>query len=155
MRQMCGVTLKDRKSSEELRHRIGIENVADVIRRGRLRWFGHVERKEDNDWVKACQTLEIDGNRGKGRGKKTWRQCVDEDMKILKLNKKDTDNRMEWRSGLWGDRHDLIQQFYASVGATLQCITLAFIHAHHPAFLPIIWNLSLQHNSITQISQPL
>ena len=104
VRQMCGVTLKDRKSSEELRHRIGIENVADVIRRGRLRWFGHVERKEDNDWVKACQTLEIDGNRGKGRGKKTWRQCVDEDMKILKLNKKDTDNRMEWRSGLWGDR---------------------------------------------------
>ena len=104
VRQMCGVTLKDRKSSEELRHRIGIENVADVIRRGRLRWFGHVERKEDNDWVKACQTLEIDGNRGKGRGKKTWRQCVDEDMKILKLNKKDTDNRMEWRSGLLGDR---------------------------------------------------
>ena len=104
VRQMCGVTLKDRKSSEELHRRIGIENVADVIRRGRLRWFGHVERKEDNDWVKACQTLEIDGNRGKGRGKKTWRQCVDEDMKILKLNKKDTDNRMEWRSGLWGDR---------------------------------------------------
>ena len=29
---------------------------------------------------------------------------MDEDMKILKLNKKDTDNRMEWRSGLWGDR---------------------------------------------------
>ena len=50
MRQMSGVTLKYRKSSEELHRRIGIENVADVIWRGRLRWFGHVERKEDNVW---------------------------------------------------------------------------------------------------------
>ena len=49
VRQMCGVMLKDRKTSEELRSRIGIENMADVIQRGRLHWFGHVNRKEDND----------------------------------------------------------------------------------------------------------
>ena len=55
VRQMCGVMLINRKTSEELGHRIGIGNVADVIRIGRLRWFGHVNRKEDNDWVKACQ----------------------------------------------------------------------------------------------------
>ena len=27
----------------------------EVVRRGRLRWFGHVERKADEDWVKKCQ----------------------------------------------------------------------------------------------------
>jgi hypothetical protein len=49
---MCGVTLKDRKSCEELRQRLGIDSVSDVLRRNRLRWFGHVERKNDDDWVK-------------------------------------------------------------------------------------------------------
>ena len=60
---MCGVTLKDRKSCEELRQRLGIDSVSDVLRRNRLRWFGHVERKNDYDWVKACQRLEVAGGR--------------------------------------------------------------------------------------------
>ena len=41
-----GVTLKDRCKSEELRKRLDIEDVADVVRKSRLRWFGHLERKE-------------------------------------------------------------------------------------------------------------
>ena len=28
--------------------------VADVVRRGRLRWFGHLERKSVEDWVSVC-----------------------------------------------------------------------------------------------------
>ena len=28
-----------------------------------LRWFGHVERKDDNDWVKRCITREAEGIR--------------------------------------------------------------------------------------------
>ena len=31
--------------------------VADVVRRGRLRWFGHLERKSVDDWVSACRGL--------------------------------------------------------------------------------------------------
>ena len=38
---MCGVTLKDGKSCEELRQRLGIDSVSDVLRRNRLRWFSH------------------------------------------------------------------------------------------------------------------
>jgi hypothetical protein len=41
----------------------------------RLRWFGHMERKEDSDWVKACQWVEVSGKRGRGRDRKTWREC--------------------------------------------------------------------------------
>jgi len=36
----------------------------------RLRWFGHVERKDDNDWVKRCITWEVEGIRQRGRPKK-------------------------------------------------------------------------------------
>src|SRR5206468_2542336 len=49
VRWMSGVTLKDRRPSEKLRLGLGIEGVEEVVRRGRLRWFGHVERKEDDD----------------------------------------------------------------------------------------------------------
>ena len=45
VRRMCGVSLKDRKRSDELMIRLGIESVENKIQRGRLRWFGHVELK--------------------------------------------------------------------------------------------------------------
>ena len=37
VRWICGVTLKNKKSSEELKKYLGIESVTDVVRRGRLR----------------------------------------------------------------------------------------------------------------------
>ena len=37
---------KDRKQSDELSSRLGIECAEDKIQRARLRWFGHVEWKE-------------------------------------------------------------------------------------------------------------
>ena len=43
VRWMCGVSLKDRRRSE--RNLLGINCVADVVRRGRLRWFGHLKHK--------------------------------------------------------------------------------------------------------------
>src|SRR5664279_2122963 len=85
--------LKDRKSSEESRQRLEIGNVADVIRRNRLRWFGHVERKDDVDCVKACQRLEVSGRRDRGRVKKTWRACVAEDMRVIGLKECDVHDR--------------------------------------------------------------
>jgi hypothetical protein len=77
MRWMCGVTSKDRKSRCELLDRL------DVVRRGRLLWFGHVERKSPDDWVKMCRDWVMEGAPSKGRGKKTWRECVNEDMKQM------------------------------------------------------------------------
>ena len=55
VRWMCGVSLKDRNLTADLYHSLGIENVAEVVRRSRLRWFGHVERKDKDDWVSACR----------------------------------------------------------------------------------------------------
>ena len=51
---MCGVKLKDRLPSKELRERLGIDDIALVLQQNRLCWYGHVLRKEDDDWVKKC-----------------------------------------------------------------------------------------------------
>ena len=51
VRWMCGVSLKDRKHSVNLYSLLGVQGINEVVRRGRLRWFGHVERKSEDDWV--------------------------------------------------------------------------------------------------------
>ena len=72
IRWMCGVKLNERKKSEELRELLGLESVSLMIKKSRLRWFGHFERKDDNDWVKRCITWEVEGIRQRGCPKKTW-----------------------------------------------------------------------------------
>jgi len=43
IRWMCGVKLNERKKSEEFRELLGIEPVSLMMKKIRLRWFGHVE----------------------------------------------------------------------------------------------------------------
>ena len=104
VRHMCGVTLKDKKSSEELRQRLGIDSVSDVIR-SRLRWFGHVERKEDGrrlvrGWRYLVGEVEV------GAGRHGERTCVAEDMKVLGLEERDVQDRLKWRRGILGKPSD-------------------------------------------------
>ena len=92
--------LKDRKSTDELR--LGIENMGDIVRRERLRWFGYVERKDEDDCVSKCRYLEVDGARGRGRGKKTWSECEGCDLKLFGLKREEAQDRDVWRRGILG-----------------------------------------------------
>jgi len=42
VRWMCGVKLKDRFPSKELRERLGIDDIVLVLQQNRLRCYGHV-----------------------------------------------------------------------------------------------------------------
>jgi len=66
MRWMFGVKLKDRLPSKELRERLGIDDIALVLQQNRLRLYGHVLRKEDDDWVKKCMEYEVEDPRQTG-----------------------------------------------------------------------------------------
>src|SRR5437867_374666 len=100
VRWMSGVTLKDRRTSEELKQGLGIESVDRVVSRGRLRWFGHVERKNADDWWSECRDLEVMDGIRKGRGKKTWIECVTTDVKKIELKKEAAQNRSLWSSSI-------------------------------------------------------
>jgi len=93
VRWMCGVKLKDRLPSKKLRERLGIDDIALVLQQNRLHWYGHVLRKEDDDWVKN----EVEGPRPRGRPKRTWREVVREDCQARKMNKEDAIDRCKWR----------------------------------------------------------
>ena len=74
-----------------------MEPVSLRIKKSRLRWFVHVEQKDDNDWVKRCITWEVQGIRQRGRPKKTWWDCVKNDMECLGLSQKDAQFMNKWR----------------------------------------------------------
>ena len=58
---MCGIKLKNRLPIKELRERLGVEDIALILQQNRLRWYGHVLRKDDDDWVKKCMEYEVEG----------------------------------------------------------------------------------------------
>ena len=59
---MCGVKLNERKKNE-LREFLRLEPASLMTKKSRLKWFGRVERKNDNDWVKRCMAWEVEGIR--------------------------------------------------------------------------------------------
>ena len=65
-----------------------------------------MERKNDDHWVKAGQILEVAGGKGRSRSKKTWRECVAEDMRVLGLEQSGVHDRLEWRKGIMGKTSD-------------------------------------------------
>jgi len=87
VRWVCGVKLQDRVPSKGLRERLGLDDIISVLQQNRLRWYGHVLRKEDNDWMKKCMEYEVEGARPSGRPKKTWRDIEEKDCQARGLNR--------------------------------------------------------------------
>ena len=75
LRWMIGVSLSERKSNECVRNMLAIDDIAEVMRQNRLRWFGYIERRDEL----RIETLQVDGNGVKVRPKKRWREVLREE----------------------------------------------------------------------------
>ena len=92
------VKVKDRVPSKELRERLGIDDIISILQQNRLRWYGHVLRKEDTDWVKKCSmAYEVELSRPRGRPHRTWKEVVQKDCQGRNLNKEDAMDRGRWK----------------------------------------------------------
>ena len=73
VRWMCGVALRDRKRIEicTVFWVFRLQNMVNVLRHDRLRCFGHIEHKSEEDWVSAaCRNMEVVGeNEEEGAGR--------------------------------------------------------------------------------------
>ena len=59
MHVLYAVKLQDRVPSKGLRDRLGLDDIISVLQQNRLRWYGHMLRKGDNDWMKKCMEYEV------------------------------------------------------------------------------------------------
>ena len=100
IRWMCNTSLKDKKSSDELRNRLGIHIIRDVIQARRLRWFGHLERMERDNWVIKCRDLVVPGTKSRGRPRKTWQEVIRTDMRQKNLRPELPQSRSDWKSAI-------------------------------------------------------
>jgi len=53
--------------------------IIETIRLNRLRWFGHVERMEENRIPKTVLHMNLEPTRFRGRPRNRWRERVRED----------------------------------------------------------------------------
>ena len=89
VRRMCGIKRE--------RERLGIDDMTVVLQLNRLQWYGHVFRKEDNDWMNECFEYEVEGPRPRGNPKRTWTKVVEKDCQACKLNKEVAVDCSRWR----------------------------------------------------------
>ena len=61
-------------------------------------------RKGSDDWVSTCRDYEVVGQKSRGRGRKTWAECVRHDLQSLGLRAEWAQDRSEWRSLIKGNR---------------------------------------------------
>jgi nonsense-mediated mRNA decay protein 3 len=64
LRWMSGVSREDRIKNEYVRGSIGVASILDKMRDNRLRWFGHVMRREETNAVKVIMKM---------KGKEIWK----------------------------------------------------------------------------------
>jgi len=76
---------------------LGVACITDKVREARLRWFGHVQRREEEDCVRRILEADVHGQRSRGRQRKRWIDVVKYNMEDLRLDLMDAGNRAEWR----------------------------------------------------------
>ena len=83
LRRIKGVTVKDEMKSEDIRKELGVGSIKSKARESRLRWFGHVHRKEQEINLRQVMDMEIPERRPRGRPRGRWRDLVNRDMREL------------------------------------------------------------------------
>ena len=97
LRWILGLTLRDRKKNDDIRRILGVACITDKVREARLRWYGRIQRREEDDCVKRILEANSGGQRSRGRQRKRWIDVVKHNMEDLQLNVEDVKNRAEWR----------------------------------------------------------
>ena len=67
-----------------MKAKLGIPSLEGLLRQGRLRWFGHVKRMDDENWEKKMLT-HVAERKYIGRPKKRWLDN-DNDVNITHWN---------------------------------------------------------------------
>ena len=72
LRWMSGVTKLDRIRNERIRGTTRVGEISKKVQESRLKWYGHVLRREDEYVGKRVMAIEVPGKRRRGRPKRRW-----------------------------------------------------------------------------------
>jgi len=84
LRWILGLTLRDKKRKDNIRRILGVACITDKVWEARLRWFGHVQRREEEDCVRRILEADVRGQQSRGRQRKKWIDVVKYSMEDLR-----------------------------------------------------------------------
>ena len=97
LRFAMGVTRKDKIRNEHIRSSIKVERLGMKMREGRLRWYGHVLKRDQEYVGRKMMEIEIPEKRKRGRPKKRFLDVVKEDTGEVGAKETDVEDRKMWR----------------------------------------------------------
>ncbi|KAF7645083.1 hypothetical protein LDENG_00132800 [Lucifuga dentata] len=80
----------DRIRNEYIRGTAHVRCFGDKVREARLRWFGHVQRRDSEHIGRRML-------RPRGRPKRRFMDVVKEDMKLVGVREEEAEDRVRWR----------------------------------------------------------
>jgi len=96
-RWACSKTRRDIERNRNIRERMKVTNIGVRCRRARLRWFGHVKRREESYVGRRLLGMEPPGKRGRGRPKQRWKDSISTDMRAYSVREEDVEDRDTWK----------------------------------------------------------
>ncbi|XP_065674133.1 uncharacterized protein LOC136091077 [Hydra vulgaris] len=87
------VTKKDRIKNEFIRGSAHVACFGDKVRESRLRWFGHVQRRQESYIGRKVLGMELPGKSRRVRPKRRFVDAVVEDMRVAGVSVEDTHDR--------------------------------------------------------------
>ena len=81
VRWALGVTRKGKIRNEYVRGTAKITKLGDKLRNARLRWYGHIKRREKDYVGKRLMEMAVPGRRKRERPRRRWIDLAREDMK--------------------------------------------------------------------------
>ena len=91
------LTRMDRIRNEDIREKMNVNRIGLKLREARLRWYGHVKRREVEYVGRKVMDLECPGKRKRGRPKRRFMDGIKEDMKEVGAEEQDISDRGRWR----------------------------------------------------------
>ena len=93
LRFAMGVTRKDKIRDEYIRSTIKVKQLGMKMKEGRLRWYGHVMRRDQEYVRRRVIEMESPGKRKRGRPKRRFLDVAKKDMEEVNAREKDIENR--------------------------------------------------------------
>ena len=97
LRWMCGVTKLDMIPNTRIREMTKVGEISGKVQEKRLKWFGHVMRREEDYIGKRVLGMEVQGKRKRGRPKWRWIDKIKEDMREKGMVAAQAQDRAAWR----------------------------------------------------------
>jgi hypothetical protein len=97
LRWICGMTRMDWIRNEYITGSLKVAPVSEKMRSNRLAWYGHVIWRDESHITKRVMTMNVDEHPSRGRPRKSWMDCVKDDIKIKWVSMEMTSDWRKWK----------------------------------------------------------